>query len=192
MQSLASDRLALPLMHSPTNGGFDARIAIRELRTPEELDSLRGLWLALHHHHRQVSSFDAFVVDDDASWARRRATYAQWLAEGESLMLVADADGQPVGYLAARLQDGPDDTFAVGAHYAELYSLSVHPRARSSGIGSRLLDELDRRLEQRGIQDLSVAVLVDNVDALRFYQRRGLEPVELVLWRIRSGDVREP
>ena len=100
--------------------------------------------------------------------------------------------GQPVGYLAARLQDGPDDTFAVGAHYAELYSLSVHPRARSSGIGSRLLDELDRRLEQRGIQDLSVAVLVDNVDALRFYQRRGLEPVELVLWWIRSGDVREP
>jgi ribosomal protein S18 acetylase RimI-like enzyme len=68
----------------------------------------------------------------------------------------------------------------------------VHPRARSYGIGSRLLDELDRRLEQRGIQDLSVAVLVDNVDALRFYQRRGLEPVELVLWRIRSGDVREP
>ncbi len=179
-------------MHSPTHGGFDVRIAIRELRTPEELDSLRGLWLALHHHHRQVSSFDAFVVDDDASWARRRATYAQWLAEGESLMLVADADGQPVGYLAARLQDGPDDTFAVGAHYAELYSLSVHPRARSYGIGSRLLDELDRRLEQRGIQDLSVAVLVDNVDALRFYQRRGLEPVELVLWRIRSGDVREP
>jgi ribosomal protein S18 acetylase RimI-like enzyme len=179
-------------MHSPTHGGFDARIAIRELRTPEELDSLRGLWLALHHHHRQVSSFDAFVVDDDASWARRRATYAQWLAEGESLMLVADADGQPVGYLAARLQDGPDDTFAVGAHHAELYSLSVHPRARSYGIGSQLLDELDRRLEQRGIQDLSVSVLVDNVDALRFYQRRGLEPVELVLWRIRSGDVGEP
>jgi ribosomal protein S18 acetylase RimI-like enzyme len=174
-------------MHSPTHGGFDARIAIRELRTPQELDSLRGLWLALHHHHRQVSSFDAFVDDDDASWARRRATYAQWLAEGESLMLVADADGQPVGYLAARLQDGPDDTFAVGAHYAELYSLSVHPRVRSSGIGSRLLDELDRRLEQRGIHDLSVAVLVDNLDALRFYQRRGLEPVELVLWRIRSG-----
>jgi hypothetical protein len=35
-------------------------------------------------------------------------------------------------------------------------------------------------------------VLVDNVDALRFYQRRGLEPVELVLWQIRSGDGREP
>jgi ribosomal protein S18 acetylase RimI-like enzyme len=179
-------------MRSPARGSFDAGIAIRELHTPEELDSLRGLWLALHHHHRQVSSFDGFVTDDGASWARRRATYADWLAEGESLMLVAHANSQPVGYLTARLQAGPDDTFAVGAQYAELYSLSVHPRARSSGVGSRLLDELDRRLKQRGIQDLSVAVLIDNVDALRFYRRRGLEPVEVVLWRIGADRRRGP
>ena len=30
-----------------------------------------------------------------------------------------------MGYAVAHLQDGPDDTFAVGARYAELYSLSA-------------------------------------------------------------------
>lgn len=99
-------------------------------------------------------------------------------------MLVALVDGAFVGYAVAHLQDGPDDTFAVGARYAELYSLSVAPEVRGGGIGSALMDALDARLAELGIRDLSIAVMAGNEDALRFYRRRGLVPVETVLWRL--------
>ncbi|HEY2650857.1 MAG TPA: hypothetical protein VGI50_02980 [Solirubrobacteraceae bacterium] len=39
------------------------------------LDEVRGLWLDLHHHHRQVVRL-SLVEDDDLSWQRRRALYA--------------------------------------------------------------------------------------------------------------------
>ena len=42
--------------------------------------------------------------------------------------------GEPAGYAVAHLQDGPDDTFAVGDRYAELHSLSVAPSARGAGV----------------------------------------------------------
>ena len=105
------------------------------------------------------------------------------MAAGDALVLVARRGGAVVGYAVAHLQDGPDDTFAVGARYAELYSLSVAPEARGAGVGTALMDALDERLAELGITDLSVAVMAANEDAIRFYRRRGLVPVELVLWR---------
>jgi ribosomal protein S18 acetylase RimI-like enzyme len=152
---------------------------------PAELDALEPLWIALHRHHRTVVPSTAMLVDDDSvSWSRRRALYRGWMATGDALVLVARRGGTPVGYAVAHLQDGPDDTFAVGARYAELYSLSVAPDARGGGVGTALMDTLDERLAELGIADLSIGVMAGNEDALRFYRRRGLVPVELFLWRV--------
>jgi ribosomal protein S18 acetylase RimI-like enzyme len=106
------------------------------------------------------------------------------MATGDALVLAARRGGVLVGYAVAHLRDGPDDTFAVGARYAEVFSLSVAPEARSGGVGTALMDALDERLAELGIADLSVGVMAGNEDALRFYRRRGLVPVELFLWRV--------
>ena len=153
-----------------------------------ELDALEPLWIALHRHHRTVVPSAAMLVDDDSvSWSRRRALYRGWMAAGDALVLVARRSGAVVGYAVAHLRDGPDDTFAVGARYAELYSLSVAPEVRGGGVGTALMDALDARLAELGIADLSVAVMAANEDAIRFYRRRGLVPVELVLWRFKAS-----
>jgi ribosomal protein S18 acetylase RimI-like enzyme len=160
---------------------------ISTVAAPAELDALEPLWLALHAHHRAVVPSPAMLVDDDSvSWSRRRALYRDWMATDDALVLVARRGSALVGYAVARLQDGPDDTFAVGARYAELYSLSVAPEARGGGVGTALMDALDERLTELGIADLSIAVMASNEDALRFYRRRGLVPVEVVLWRVPS------
>jgi ribosomal protein S18 acetylase RimI-like enzyme len=158
---------------------------------PAALDALEPLWIALHRHHRTVVPSAAMLVDDDAvSWSRRRALYRGWMEAGDALVLVARRGGAPVGYAVAHLQDGPDDTFAVGARYAELYSLSVAPEARGGGVGTALMDALDERLAELGIADLSIGVMAGNEDAIRFYRKRGLVPVETFLWRF--GTVQDP
>jgi ribosomal protein S18 acetylase RimI-like enzyme len=162
--------------------------SIRELSHVAELGQLEPLWLALHRHHRAVSPVKGLVADDAASWSARRADYERWMQAGNAIALVADLPPSvAVGYLFAQLHDGPDDTFAVGSRYAEIYSLSVAPACRCRGVGTSLLDALDRRLAELGIVDLTVATMVGNKDAERLYLRRGFQPAEVTLWRLRQS-----
>ncbi|MEO9176373.1 MAG: GNAT family N-acetyltransferase [Gaiellales bacterium] len=151
----------------------------------ERVDSLRELWLALHHRHQAVSPVP-LVEDDARSWQARRAVYTGRLAEGSAFGIVAELGSAAVGYAFCCLHPGPDDTFPVGAQYADLYSLSVAEAVRGRGIGTRLLDAVDRELEERDVHDLRISVLAGNERAQRLYERRGLRVAELVLFRFGS------
>lgn len=149
----------------------------------ERVDDVHDLWLALHHHHQAVASLQPLVADDELSWGRRRALYAQLLSGDRGFLIIAEKDSRPVGYAMVRVQHGPDDTWPVDDQYAELYSLSVAPQERSRGIGGTLLEAVERELARRGIVDLLVAVMAGNAGAMRFYERRGLRPGEVLLYR---------
>jgi ribosomal protein S18 acetylase RimI-like enzyme len=109
--------------------------------------------------------------------------YLRWLEPGEGFLAIARCGTEIAGYAFVRLDQGFDATFPIGERYAELYSLSVAPDRRGRGIGTQLLDFVDAELASRGIADLAVAVMVGNSDAQRLYERRGLQPAEIVLYR---------
>ncbi len=67
---------------------------------------------------------------------------------------------------------------------AELVTLNAIRSGQ--GVGTALLRELVRRLGAEGVPRLSVTTTNDNLDALRFYQRRGFR-----LARIRCGALDE-
>lgn len=146
------------------------------------LNALQPLWRALHRYHAALGS-QPLVGDEAVAWERRQATYRGWLERGDAIVLLAEIDEEPVGYAVVHVQDGPDDTFPLGARWAEIYSLSVVPEARGQGIGTRLLDEIDARLTDLGIRAVGIAAMVENEAALRLYQRRGFVPREIVLYR---------
>jgi ribosomal protein S18 acetylase RimI-like enzyme len=154
----------------------------------ESIDDLRLLFLALHRHHRSVT--DLPLVAEDEAWLARRATYLAWFAEGRALLLVASAGRTLVGYALIVWHEGTDDTFPLAPRYAELYTLSVAEQARGAGIGGRLLDAVDEALAGEGDPPLVIAVMAGNSDALRFYDRRGLVPGELLLYRFRATQPR--
>ena len=162
-----------------------------ELSGVERVDEVRELWLALHHHHLAIVDSVALVEDDELSWRRRRDLYVERLASGGGFLALARAGDEVVAYALVCLEQGPDDTFALGDRYAELYSLSVGPQMRGQGIGSLLLDFVDRELGSRGVADLQVAVMIENSAARRFYERRGLRAAQVVMYRLGEGrDVR--
>jgi ribosomal protein S18 acetylase RimI-like enzyme len=149
----------------------------------ERLEALAPLYAAMHCHHRGTT-WAPLVPDDAAAWAARREVYARHLAEGDGFLVVSDRDGEAVGYAFVLLNPAPDDTFSLsGAGLAEVYSLSVLPGQRGGGIGGALMDAVEAELEVRGIRDVSLAVMAENDDALRFYARRGYRSVETVLYR---------
>jgi ribosomal protein S18 acetylase RimI-like enzyme len=76
-------------------------------------------------------------------------------------MLVAERDGYPVGAL----------TYVMHGEGCEVLTLHVDDRRR--GLGTTLIDEVKEIARQRGCTRLWLITTNDNVDALRFYQRRG-------------------
>ena len=162
-----------------------------ELAGLERVDQLRELWLELQRHHRAVVGALPLVDDDELSWQRRRGLYLDRLGSDTGFLVVAVQQDKVVGYALVCVERGPDDTFPVGELYAELYSLSVAPGLRGRGFGTRLLDFVDRELARRSIADLKVAVMAGNTCAQRIYERRGLRPAELVLYRF-GGRVNPP
>ena len=154
-----------------------------ELAGVDQVDHVRELWLALHRHESEVSPTHQLVADEMESWQRRRALYVDRLSADTGLLALALSGESVVGYAFACFEDGPDDTFPVGDRYAELYSLSVAPPLRGRGIGTKLLDFVDRELARHSIHDLRVVVMAGNSDAQRLYERRGLRIGEHVLYR---------
>jgi GNAT superfamily N-acetyltransferase len=73
-------------------------------------------------------------------------------------------------------------TYVVDGDACEL--LTLHAAARLSGIGSALLSAVQDIARDAGCNRLWVVTTNDNLDALRFYQRRGFR-----LARVRPGAV---
>ena len=97
-----------------------------------------------------------------------------------------------MGYAFTVLHPGCDDTFPLGAGYAELYTLAVLRESRGLGIGTALLDAVDAALADAAIPNLTVAVMAQNDAAIRLYLRRGLVAGELTMYRIGAGAASPP
>ena len=63
--------------------------------------------------------------------------------------------------------------YRIGADGCELVAIAVDPRRE--GIGSRLMDHLISSAREAGCARVWLTTTNDNLDALRFYQRRGFQ-----------------
>jgi GNAT superfamily N-acetyltransferase len=94
---------------------------------------------------------------------------------------VAELDGQVVGTAIWFV------TFSTwtGRHGMHLEDFVVSEAARGTGLGVALFEELRRICVERGYPRLEWRVLDWNVEAERFYERRGARRIpEWVSWRL--------
>ncbi len=85
---------------------------------------------------------------------------AKKLRRDPDLFLLAELDGQVVGTVLGGF-DG---------RRGMVYHLAVAEAYRQRGIGTALMDELERRLRQKGCLRYYLLVTNDNLDAMRFYR----------------------
>jgi GNAT superfamily N-acetyltransferase len=142
----------------------------------ERLEELRPLWESLHEHHASVApdlkAIGSVRAASD-SWEVRRTRYRQWLAESDAFALIAEVAGRPVGYAVVHMR-GPEETWTTG-QVAELETLTVLPELRGRGVGTALVEQVFRELRRLGVIHFTVGVIASNTDAVRFYERLGLE-----------------
>lgn len=79
-----------------------------------------------------------------------------------SSIIVAEDNGKIVGCIFFTW-DGWDSS---------LYRLAVHPDYRKQGLGTKLLEEAEKRLKSLGADVASLRVHVNNKEALEFFKKR--------------------
>jgi ribosomal protein S18 acetylase RimI-like enzyme len=94
---------------------------------------------------------------------------AKKLQRDPDLFLVAELDGEIVGTVFGGF-DG---------RRGMMYHLAVAKEYRKQGIASKLVEELELRLRARGCIRYYLLVTRDNETAIRFYEKRGWERMEL-------------
>jgi GNAT superfamily N-acetyltransferase len=149
----------------------------------ELLAELEPLWLALRDHHAEIAPELGPVREDADSWARRRAQYKGWLAEGEPYILLARRGGRAVGYAFVRPFPGGGPTWTRPERGYDVETLSVAPEARGTGVGSALLERVERDAAEAGADVVDLTAVASNAGALRFYAREGFSPAFVVLRR---------
>jgi len=159
----------------------------------DRLDDLQPVWCALYEHHTALSPHlrDREVPFDQA-WESRREIERQWFAaEPDSFVLAAQNTDRYVGYAFVRVRPGAGfaASWTASDPLAELAILVVLPEMRGQGIGSMLLDAVETRLRELGIEDMLIGVITTNTDAMRLYERRGAVPfLTQFVHRVQPGE----
>jgi ribosomal protein S18 acetylase RimI-like enzyme len=94
--------------------------------------------------------------------------------------LVAEADGQVIGYLLYHF--GYDTDLAIRVMY--VIDLYVREDARGQGAGTALMHEAARICQEAGGHALTWAVYATNRLAARFYERLGARYIEDLKWMV--------
>jgi N-acetyltransferase len=150
-------------------------LILRYANTVEDLDALEPVWNALQEHHAEITpelgpGTPPRAIAD--AWRIRRSKYERWLQAPDTFFVIAEADGNPVGYACVTI-GLPYASWATGNRLAELETLSVLAGQRGKGVGASLLKAAWRRLAELGVEEMAITTTATNVNAQRFYERYG-------------------
>jgi N-acetylglutamate synthase len=133
--------------------------AIRPYRSPHDYQAVTNLWLG--------AGEGVHLGDSDT-----REELAKKASHDPQLFLVAEQDGGILGTVIGGF-DG---------RRGFIYHLAVTIEERKKGLGSLLMDEVERRLRDLGCRRVYLLVTNENTSAMRFYEKRGWNEMDLHIY----------
>lgn len=124
--------------------------------------------------------YDTFAVDNTAedmaaylSSSFSAALQAAELADADTTFLIAEIDGEAVGY--AKLQSNTAPPGVTGSNPIELCRLYVSHTAIGSGVGAALMQACIDESKAEGYKTMWLGVWERNHRAKKFYERWGFQ-----------------
>ena len=139
--------------------------------TPHDIDGVMALERQWEQEEIAYGNFNPMT----------RQAYTAILERFGAYFLVAESDGQLVGYIHASVHhDKPVEVIPAHESYVEIEDIYVQPDYRGRDIGGALLERVFAVARQEGIERFIVGTLSKESDKiLRFYRSHGFTP-----WRI--------
>lgn len=131
---------------------------------------------ALHHHWAEPSLF-AQPKERSHEWSESALAQSP-----ESVCLVAELQGQVVGYVHALLVHERRPMF-LPHRYGRIEAVSVLPQFQCRGIGTALLEGAEQWLARRGCKVARLSVFASNRTASAMHVARGYTPLVTYMQR---------
>jgi len=106
---------------------------------------------------------------DQEAFTKRQMAYL--LTDYNTIGLVAKAGTEIAGFIISQVEI--EDSLLFG----HIITINVAPSFRRVGIASKMLDETERVLKEKGIAECHLEVREDNTAALKLYQNRGYQKI---------------
>jgi GNAT superfamily N-acetyltransferase len=139
--------------------------------TQQDVDRVVELWAEHVDFHAQCDPRFLRTEGSEVGFAQHLRTK---LAESDYLLLVAEIDGEVVGFLNGELSAYPP-CFAHHAH-GFIDNLAVSPQRQRAGVGTALLEKAMAWFSAKGVSTVEGRVLLANPVAMAFWQKTEFEP----------------
>jgi len=146
----------------------------------DDADGITRTYMESAESHARLDPERYWIPDMETIAARYRQGRQLPESADDGITLVAELDGEIVGFVDVRLDQSPDPMHRE-LTYCHVVEIAVSSRHQSRGIGGRLLQAAEDWGRQQGAEFASLEYLAENVRAGDFYQRRaGYRPAAIV------------
>lgn len=152
-----------------------------------DVPALRRLYDEFHLFHVRGVPDRLLVPAEPQDDGRFRDSIATILGDEHAMLLVAETDGQLVGFAEIYLRDEDASPYRPGRRYAHLQSLAVTEASRRGGIGVRLLHRAEEWAFDQGASEIRTDVWEFDDGPLPFYERDGYSTLRRTLVKRRSN-----
>ena len=137
-----------------------------------------GAYLVRAHHAFDEQRFIAATPHTARGYASFLGTQ---LVEPNILVLVAERDGNVIGYAYAGVEGY--DYMSLRGPAAVLHDLVVEPASRGKGVGQMLLHAIVAAMEARGAPRIVLSTAARNESAQRLFARAGFRQTMVEMTR---------
>lgn len=149
-------------------------IVIRKA-TIEDLGSISKLNKELFEYEEKYG--DEYNLD--WTYSEGAQSYFKRRIESEKgIVLVAEVDGEVVGYMLSFIADYP---YRLPATIVEIENTFVREEFRGKGLGKKFADETKKIAKEKGAKRLKVIAAFKNTRGIKFYHSIGLQDFDLIL-----------
>lgn len=150
-----------------------ATITVRPA-SPEDADGITRVYLESADYHACLDP-ERYWIPDAEEIKARYCEGRQHPPETDAITLVADLQGDIVGFVDVRLTHSPDPMHR-DITYCHIVEIAVSARHQRHGIGAQLLNAAERWGREQGAEFGLLEYLASNTRAAKFYDRLGYRP----------------
>lgn len=122
---------------------------------------------------------EEFMSEVEVTREKRMEILQEALRDPDYELVIAELNRETVGFVDQWIIHD----FAHGAKLSYIQNLYITSKHRRKGIGSRLLEEIIRSAEKKGVLEIHVVTEFENKPAINLYRKHGFVEESLQLER---------
>ncbi|MGB9134843.1 MAG: GNAT family N-acetyltransferase [Candidatus Bathyarchaeia archaeon] len=140
--------------------------------TLSDIDELFDLWINMQCHMEESNRWIWRITEEGKVLVREKVR--QVLVDKNSLVFVADRNGEAVGFIYGQVVRRTD---YLPRNVGIISNIYVAKGFRRSGLGRRLVEKLCHLFSKDGVEQVTLRYVIGNVEGEEFWRRLGFEPI---------------